>query len=56
VRLEIQSAWDVLRAASDSIVAARLNVTQAERVLEMMQSNYRYAPRPHWMSSIPRRR
>jgi len=42
VKLEIQSAWDVLRASSDSIAAARLNVKQAERVLEMMQANYRY--------------
>lgn len=42
VRLEAQTALDDLERASKTIEAARLNVQQAERVLEMMQNNYKY--------------
>ncbi|MBI4457266.1 MAG: TolC family protein [Acidobacteria bacterium] len=42
IRLEAQSALDELARAEKTIEAARLNVTQAERVLEMMQNNYKY--------------
>ena len=41
-RLDAQSALDELTRAAKTIQAARLNVSQAERVLEMMQNNYRY--------------
>jgi outer membrane protein len=42
VRLAIQQALDELSAARETIAAARTNITQAETVLEMMQSNYKY--------------
>lgn len=42
VRLEIKEAYDLLRSSEQAIAAARLNVSQAERVLAMMQDNYRY--------------
>ena len=42
VRLEAQTALDDLERAAKTIEAARLNVRQAERVLDMMQSNYKY--------------
>jgi outer membrane protein TolC len=42
VRLELQAAGNDLESAAQAIEAARLNVAQAERVLEMMQANYRY--------------
>jgi outer membrane protein len=42
VRLEAQTALDDLERAAKTIEAARLNVQQAERVLEMMQNNYKY--------------
>ncbi len=42
VRLEIKSAMDDLRSAEQAIEAATLNSSQAQKVLEMMQANYRY--------------
>ena len=42
VRLEIKEAQDLLQSSAEAIAAARLNVTQAERVLSMMQANYQY--------------
>jgi len=42
VRLGIQQALDEIRASMETVAAARANITQAERVLEMMQSNYKY--------------
>jgi len=42
VRLEVQTAVDELERAEKTVEAARLNVREAERVLLMMQDNYRY--------------
>jgi HAE1 family hydrophobic/amphiphilic exporter-1 len=42
VKLEIKAAVDDLQSSAQAIAAARLNVAQAEKVLEMMQSNYQY--------------
>jgi outer membrane protein len=42
VALEIQVAADVMQAAAKAIEAALLNVTQAEKVLQMMQANYQH--------------
>jgi outer membrane protein len=42
VRLEIKAAEDDMQASAEAIAAARLNVTQAEKVLAMMQANYQY--------------
>ncbi len=42
VKLEIKAASDDLQSSAQSIAAARLNVSQAEKVLEMMQANYQY--------------
>ena len=42
VQLEVQTALDELQRAEKTVEAARLNVAQAERVLNMMQDNYRY--------------
>jgi outer membrane protein TolC len=42
VRLEIKAANDDLESSAKSIAASRLNVTQAEKVLDMMQANYQY--------------
>lgn len=42
VKLEIKAASDDLQSSAQSIAAARLNVAQAEKVLEMMQANYQY--------------
>lgn len=42
VRLEIKAAHDDLQSSAKAIAAARLNVTQAEKVLTMMQANYQY--------------
>lgn len=42
VRLSIRQALDELNAASETIVAAKANVSQAERVLDMMQNNYKF--------------
>jgi outer membrane protein TolC len=40
--LAIQQGFDELKAASETIAAAQANVAQAEKVLGMMQSNYKY--------------
>ncbi len=42
VRLEIKSAYEDMQSSVKAIGAARLNVTQAEKVLTMMQANYKY--------------
>jgi outer membrane protein len=42
VKLEIKAAADDMESSAQAITAARLNVTQAERVLEMMQANYKF--------------
>ncbi|MFB3923067.1 MAG: TolC family protein [Terriglobia bacterium] len=42
VRLEAQTALDELARAEKTVEAARLNVTEAQRVLTMMQNNYQY--------------
>ncbi len=42
VRLEVIAARDDLQSSAQAIAAARLNVTQAEKVLGMMQANYQY--------------
>jgi outer membrane protein len=42
VRLEVKQAYDAMQSSEKAIAAARLSVTQAEKVLEMMQANYRY--------------
>jgi HAE1 family hydrophobic/amphiphilic exporter-1 len=42
IKLQLQQAADELRAAQETISAARANIRQAERVLQMMQANYQY--------------
>jgi outer membrane protein len=42
VRLEIKLARDEMISAARAIAAAQLNVTQAEKVLTMMQANYQF--------------
>jgi outer membrane protein TolC len=42
VRLEAQTALDELQRSEKTVEAARLNVREAERVLAMMQDNYKY--------------
>ena len=42
VRLSIRQGYDELKAASETIDAAKTNISQAERVLSMMQNNYKY--------------
>ncbi len=42
IRLSIQQGYDELKAAGETIAAARANVSQAETVLAMMQNNYKY--------------
>ncbi len=42
VRLSLQQGLDELSAARETIAAARANIRQAERVLDMMQNNYKY--------------
>jgi outer membrane protein len=42
VRLSIQQAYDDLRAAAESIAAAKATVSGAEKVLSMMQDNYKF--------------
>jgi outer membrane protein len=42
IRLSIQQGYDELKAAGETIAAARSNVSQAEKVLTMMQNNYKY--------------
>ncbi len=42
VRLSIRQGYDDLNAAEESITAAKATVSEAEKVLAMMQDNYRY--------------
>jgi outer membrane protein TolC len=42
IRLEIKAAADEMQSSAEAITAARLNVGQAEKVLQMMQANYQY--------------
>jgi outer membrane protein len=42
VRLEVKQAYDDMKSAAEAIHAATLSVSQAEKVLRMMQSNYQY--------------
>jgi outer membrane protein len=42
VRLGLQQGGDDLKAARETIIAARTNIGQAERVLTMTQDNYRF--------------
>ena len=42
VRLAVQQGYDELKAAAETIAAARANVGQAEKVLAMTQANYKY--------------
>ena len=42
VRLSIRQGFDELKAASETVLAAKTNVSQAEKVLAMMQNNYKY--------------
>ncbi len=42
VRLALQQGLDELTAANQTIAAARANVAQADKVLMMMQNNYKY--------------
>lgn len=41
-RLEVKQAYDAMQSGEKAIAAAQLSVQQAERVLEMMESNYRF--------------
>jgi outer membrane protein len=42
IRLSIQQGYDEIVAAAETVTAARANVGQAEKVLEMTQANYKY--------------
>jgi HAE1 family hydrophobic/amphiphilic exporter-1 len=42
VKLEVKQAYDDMQSSAKAIAAARLSVTQAEKVLVMMQANYQY--------------
>ena len=42
IRLELQQGLDEIKAANETITAAEMNIEQAERVLKMMQDNYKY--------------
>jgi outer membrane protein len=42
IRLAVQQAFDELKASAETIAAARATVGEAERVLAMMQENYKY--------------
>jgi outer membrane protein TolC len=42
VRLGLQQGLDDLAAARETVAAARANIQQAEKVLEMTQNNYKY--------------
>ena len=42
VRLDVKQAYDDMQSAAKAIAAAKLSVSQAEKVLEMMQANYQY--------------
>ncbi len=41
IRLDVQSSWDALALAAQTIQAAELNTAQARRALEMTEANYR---------------
>jgi outer membrane protein len=41
-RLEVKQAFDDMQSSAKAIAAAQLSVQQAERVLTLMQANYRY--------------
>jgi outer membrane protein len=42
IKLQLQQALDEQIAARETVAAARANIQQAERVLEMTQANYQY--------------
>jgi outer membrane protein len=42
IQLAVQQSFDELKAAAETVVAARATVSQAEKVLTMMQNNYKY--------------
>jgi outer membrane protein len=42
VRLGLQQGLDEMKAAAETIAAARSNIQQADRVLSMTQDNYKY--------------
>jgi outer membrane protein TolC len=42
VRLELQQGTDELKAATETIAAARANTEQADKVLQMTQENYKF--------------
>jgi outer membrane protein len=42
IRLAVQQAFDEVQSSAETIGAARANVSQAEKVLKMMQDNYKY--------------
>jgi outer membrane protein len=42
IRLNVEQALDEVQATRETIEAAKVNITQAQRVLEMMQTNYQY--------------
>jgi HAE1 family hydrophobic/amphiphilic exporter-1 len=42
IRLAVQQAYDELKASAETIAAARATVGEAEKVLAMMQENYKY--------------
>jgi outer membrane protein len=42
VRLEVKAAFDEIQASARAYETANLNVKQAEKVLDMMQANYKY--------------
>jgi outer membrane protein len=41
-RLEVKQAFDDMQSSEKAIMAARLSVNQAEKVLTMMHANYQY--------------
>ena len=42
VRLALEQGLDEMKAAAETVAAARANIRQAERVLSMMQNNYKF--------------
>jgi outer membrane protein len=42
IRLEVKQAYEDMQSSAEAIAAARLSVSQAEKVFEMMQANYQY--------------
>ena len=42
IQLAVQQSFDELRASAETVAAARATVGQAEKVLTMMQNNYKY--------------